>query len=200
MLLSANMNPRGFSLIEMMVAVAIFAVVMTMALGALLSMSETDRRAQTLKSVINNLNFSLDSMTRSIRTGRDYHCDVSQGTLTNPRDCIGTPADSFAYRPSQGGTYAYKLVSATDATSRALCGQATGSVGCIVRSTDGGANYYSITAPEVYIDTLRFYVRGNGGNDQPMVTILISGTVTISARQDSPFNLQASVTQRLYDR
>lgn len=189
-------NPRGFTLVEMMVAVAIFAIVMTVALGALLSMAESDRKAQTLKSVINNLNFSLDSMSRSIRTGQAYHCDATQGTLSAGRDCSDTPANSLAYQPALGGTVIYRL----ETSSATLCGQPPSRVGCITRSTDGGVSYGAITSSEVYINGLNFYVTGaESASVQPKVTILISGVVTVSGAQSSPFSLQTSVTQRLYD-
>ncbi len=182
----------------MMVSVAIFAIVMTISLGALLSMSESDRKAQTFKSVINNLNFAMDSMSRSIRTGQVYHCDASQTPITSTRDCTGTPSSSFAFLPADGSnTLIYKL----ESSNATLCGQPSARVGCIVRSTDSGANYASITSPEVYVDVLNFYVTGSAVGDgvQPKVTILISGVVTVTVTQSSTFNLQTSVTQRIYD-
>ncbi len=182
----------------MMVSVAIFTIVMTIALGALLSMSESDRKAQSFKSVINNLNFSMDSMSRSIRTGQVYHCDIGQTPITATRDCAATAATSFAFRPANSSnTVVYRL----ESSNATLCGQPSARVGCITRSTDGGANYSSITSPEVYIDTLNFYVTGStvGDSIQPKVTILISGLVTVTATQTSAFNLQTSVTQRIYD-
>ena len=196
---------RGFTLVEMMVSVAIFAIVMTIALGSLLAMSESDRKAQTLKSVINNLNFSLDSMSRSIRTGQAYHCDSLQLPLSDPRDCKDTsqggPATSFAYQPAQGGaTVVYRFE--TSDTAAAVCGQPAGKVGCITRSFDGGNTYLAITSPEVFISALNFYVIGAAESPstiQPKVVILISGVVTVTATQTSAFNLQTSVTQRLYD-
>lgn len=181
-----------------MVSVAIFTIVMTIALGALLFMSESDRKAQSFKSVINNLNFSMDSMTRSIRTGQVYHCDISQGSVSSPRDCAAPSASSFAFRPADSSsTFVYKL----ESSNAALCGQPSNRVGCIARSTDGGASYASITSPEVYVDRLDFYVTGStvGDGFQPKVTILISGEVTVTATQKSALNLQTSVTQRIYD-
>lgn len=192
-----TMPPRGFTLIETIVSVAIFAIVMTIALGSLLAMIESDRKAQTLKSVINNLNFSMDSMTRSIRTGEDYHCDAAVGTITAARDCGGVPATSFVYKPVVGNTTIYRL----ESSNAALCGQPAARVGCITRSTDNGVTYSAITSPEVYIQALKFYVTGaENPNLQPKVTVLIAGEVTVSASQKSPLNLQTSVTQRLYDR
>ncbi len=196
-------SSRGFSLIEMLVAVAIFAVVMTMALGALLAMAESDRRAQTLKSVVNNLNFVLDSMSRSIRTGQSYHCDTTVTPITTTRDCAATSANSFAYLPSgvASNRTIYRLET-TGGANAALCGQPLARVGCILRSTDGGTTYSAVTSSEVYITTLHFNVLGSTSGDffQPKLTIRLAGEVTTSATQKSVFNLQTSITQRLYDR
>lgn len=202
------MQTKGFTLIEMLVSVAIFAVVMTIALGALLSMSESDRKAQALKSVINNLNFGLDSISRSIRTGTNYHCGDSavtngsgQAGYTTTRDCTGTPANTFAYNDGNS-TVVYRL----ETTDYAACGQLQSAVGCILRSTQGGGagTFVPITAPEVIVNSLSFYVTGaeSIGNSllmQPKVTILIAGTVSGAGGANTAFNLQTSVTQRLYD-
>ncbi len=204
-----NLNTRrGFTLIEMLVSVAIFSIVMVIALGSLLAMSESDRKAQSLKSVINNLNFSLDAMSRSIRTGINYHCGTT-GTLTNPFDCpivagVMVPDTYFTYKTADG------VVGAGD--SPILNAQVTYCLGTvsplacnssgntILRSINGGT-FSPLTAPEVKITTLAFYVKGapSGDNIQPKVTILISGSVSANGTQSSPFNLQTTVTQRLYD-
>lgn len=191
---------RGFTLIELMVSVAIFAVIMVMSLGALLSISAADRKAETVESVMNNLNFAVESMTRTIRTGYDYHC----GSVTGGDCASGGTLFKFTAQDGSAVVYAFDNSSA--------CGQ-TGTVqGCILRSTDGGATYLPITAPEVVISNvagtgsgLEFYLRGSalgstGDNIQPNVVITITGYVRISETQTSPFSLQTSVTQRLYDR
>jgi prepilin-type N-terminal cleavage/methylation domain-containing protein len=190
------MKARGFTLIEMIIAVGIFAIVMTIALGALLAMSESDRKAQTLKSVINNLSFTMDAMSRSIRTGQTFHCG-SGGTLTAPLDCAGSPATAFAFQNSDGDTVLYEH--RTAAGDAALCGQPASRVGCITRSIEGGPAA-ALTSPEVYITSLSFYVNGAQSiTVQPKVTILLAGEVSVSATQKSQFNLQTTVTQRLYD-
>ena len=183
----------------MLVSVAIFAVVMTIALGSLLSMSESDRRAQTLKSVINNLNFSLDAMSRSMRTGQNYHCDITLGSAPSAsRDCTGIspsppPASSFAFLSADGVT-GVEYCLAGGQIMRAITAPASLPTSC------AGASFSEITAKEVTIQSLQFYVTGAEVTSiQPKVTILISGTVTVSATQTSTFNLQTSVTQRLYD-
>jgi len=190
-----NLNlQKGFTLVEMLVSVAIFAVVMTVALGSLLAMSESDRKAQTLKSVINNLNFSLDSMSRAIRTGTTYSCDIAQWAPGVSRDCASTPANSFAFRAADatGSTVGYCLSGGAIRRSAT-----TGSLS----TTCSSSAYSDITSTEVEITTLSFYVTGAAavGGIQPKVTILLSGYVTVAGSQRSEFNLQTTVTQRLYD-
>lgn len=188
---------KGFTLIEIMVSVGIFATVMVIALGALLAMSESDRKAQTIKSVINNLNFSLDAMTRGMRTGTDYHCDVAQGTLTSPLNCgAGVSATSMAFLSADNQTVQY----CRGNRSPAACS----SSGTAILVKKGAGAWAPLTASEVLITNLQFFVTGAGTTGsgqyiQPYVVILLSGRVQVSASQNSDFDLQTSVTQRLYD-
>jgi len=187
---------RGFTLIEMLISTAIFAVVMVISLGALLAMSESDRKAQTLKSVINNLNFSLDSISRTVRTGSNYQCGAGG-------DCASTPGTLFTFTAPGGSSVKYRFENTTTDASNAatVCGQSGAVVGCIARSTDGGVNWAAVTAPEVIITKLSFFLLGTTANDQkqPKLTILLSGYVQATGIRQTVFNLETSVTQRLYD-
>lgn len=182
---------RGFTLVEMLVSVAIFSVVMTIALGALLSMSEGDRKVQTLKSVVNNLNFAVDSMSRALRTGTTYHCDITQGTPESVRDCTSTPASSVSFRNADGATVGYCL-QGTVLRRAATTG--------LLPTSCANSEFIPVTSNEVQISTLSFFVTGAAQNGvQPKVSIIMSGTVRVSEGETSPFNLQTSVTQRFYD-
>lgn len=195
-MIALSLKPRGFTLIEMMVSVAIFATVMTIALGALLAMSESNRKAQTLKSVVNNLNFSLDAMSRAMRTGTTYHCDIGVGIVTVTRDCgAGVAATSVAFLSSDRQTVQYCRGNGS------ICDPA----GSAILVSKGAAAFAPITAAEVTITNLQFYVSGAdnttplGASTQPRVVILLSGLVPVSGTQNSAFDLETSVTERLYD-
>ena len=188
------MMNRGFTLIEVMVAVTIFSVVMTVALGSLLAMSESNRRAEALKSVINNLNFSLENMSRSIRTGYNYHCGTGGDlALPSPQDCTGAGASYFAYRSADGFNIAYCL-DGTAIKRQIVAG------GVALSGSCNSSNFVPITSSEVLVEALQFVVIG--AQDiaiQPKTTILLSGSVRLQGAQTSRFDLQTSVTQRLYD-
>ena len=70
-------NKTGFTLVEIIVALGLFTIVMFVATGALLSIVSVNKKAQAQQSAINNLNFALENMTRSLRTGYNYHCELS---------------------------------------------------------------------------------------------------------------------------
>jgi prepilin-type N-terminal cleavage/methylation domain-containing protein len=183
------MNNRGFTLIEMLVSVAIFAVVMVVALGALLSLSEANRRAELLSSATNNFNSAIDSMSRAIRTGQNYHC--GGGTLTLAQDCAASGSSEFAFLSATNQEVVYEF-------STSGC---PNSAGCILRSLDGGSTFASITSPELVVTSLMFYVIGSpkGDNIQPKVDMLVGGHIVIQGSQNATLSLQTSITQRLYD-
>jgi type II secretory pathway pseudopilin PulG len=67
-----SLTTKGFTLIEIMVATSIFMVVMLMAMGALVTTSHTAKKAQALRTAMDNVNFAMESMTRTLRMGQDY--------------------------------------------------------------------------------------------------------------------------------
>lgn len=178
----------GFTLIEIMVSVSIFAIVMTISAGSLFSILDANAKSQAQKSVINNLNLALESMSRSIRVGSSYHCGNS-GSITLPANCSG--GDTFFAFEASGGD----SESGSDQVIYRLGGTA------IERSTDGGASFTAITSPQVVIDRLVFYVTGSSNSDslQPKVLITVSGHAGIKERIRTEFNIQNTVTQRLLD-
>lgn len=181
---------RGFTLIELLVAVGIFTVVMVVSLGALLAVAESDRKAQTLKTITNNLSFALDSMARNIRTGVDYSC----GSWTPGTDCAGSTGGTlFTFEDVHGNRVGYR--------HRVNSGDCGNDVGCMQRSTDGGVSWATITSPEVLVSSFNFYLLGSqqGDNYQPRVTITSVGAVQVTEALQSEFRIQTAVTQRLYD-
>lgn len=180
---------RGFTLIELLVSVAIFSVVMLVAVGSLLTMVEASRKAQAMKSVMNNLNFAMESMSRTVRVGSYYHCGVA-GSIGSPQDC---PQGSsyFAFEKSGGDPYTL-----TDQVIYRLLNSR------IERSTDGGSAFIPITSPEVIIENLQFFVVGSEplpDTIQPKVVMIVRGYAEITERSRTEFDLQTTIAQRLPD-
>jgi len=187
----------GFTLIEMLVSVAIFSVAMVIVVGSLVSLNDAARKARTIRIATDNLSAAVDSMSRTIRMGIDYHCELTNGAaptgpLRAPQNCPMTDRDGggggdlIAVEGQQGS----RSTAADQIVYRLLDNR-------IKRSTDGGATYLDLTAPEINIDHLRFYVHGTQNNeDQPMVTIVIQGTASSSQKTVTTLNIQTTIGSR----
>lgn len=94
---------KGFTLVEMIVSVSIFAIVALVALGALLKIVDVNKKAQSLKTTINSVNFMLESMSREMRVGTRYYCGSSfsftAGNQLTPTSC------NFSSFPSNNSSW-----------------------------------------------------------------------------------------------
>ena len=70
------LHRRGFTLIELVVAIAVFAVIVSVAVGGFVGALRSQRQVSALISVNNNVSLALEEMAREIRTGRNF-CDLA---------------------------------------------------------------------------------------------------------------------------
>jgi len=170
-----------------MVSVSIFSIIMVMSMGSILSVLTANTKSQTLRSVMDNLNSTLEGMTRTIRFGTAYHSG-NTGTLIDPRDTNNPAGDeSITVRDSAGQTVTYGF----DSMNRR-----------IVRNV-GGTGDFPLTSPDVRIEFFKVFVSGTapGPADilQPRVIIVIKGTVIGRNSSGTTFVLQTTVSQRQHD-
>ncbi len=171
---------KGFTLIELMTALSIFAVVMTISMGSILGIFDANRKSRSLKSVMSNLNIAIESMSRDIRFGTNYHCG-SSGAVTSPQDC------------TSGGTFISFSSSSDEQVTYRLSGTS------LERRVDTG-DFVAMTAPEVFIDSLTFYVYGTGTGNllQPRAFISLKAHAG-TGRGRSDLVIQTLMTQRALD-
>ena len=89
---------KGFSLIEMVVAVGVFAVVITISLAAFLNISDIQKRTEALRAINDNLNFSLETMMREIRSDSNYRVGSGGTSLTISNES----GNDISYRLNNG--------------------------------------------------------------------------------------------------
>lgn len=174
---------RGFTLIELMVSLSVFIIIMTVSLGSILSVLSSNEKSQTKKTSMDNLNFALESISRTIRFGTNFACGTTASNPPAANDCVAGGA-SFSVRDSNGALVVYSL-----------------SNGQIMKAVNNGtAN--PVTSGEVSITRLTFYVFNSSlwpEVGQPRVVISLSGTVGVKTATKSVFNLQTTVSQRKLD-
>lgn len=183
-------SKSGFTLIEVLVSTSIFAIVMLVATGAVFSVIEANKKSHSLKSVMTNLNFALESMMRDIRVGTRYSCNGSG-------DCPISPGNKFIYKANRDvdGDSFYDPQDSNDQIEYELVG---GRIEKHIYGTNPSS--YPITAEEITISDLKFYVVGSGNSDgkQPKVVFTIAG-YSGEGSSKSDFNIQTTVSQRALD-
>ena len=170
---------KGFTLIELMTAVSIFIIVMTISMGSIIGIFDANRKSRSLKTVLNNLNLTVESLSREMRFGKNYHC--GSGDVTSPQNCpSGDTLISFLSSDNIQITYRLN--------------------GTAIEKQVGGEGYIAVTAPEIIIDNLTFYTLGTGiGNTlQPKAVIIIKSHAG-AGKERSDFTLQTLVSQRTMD-
>ncbi len=186
---------KGFTLVELMVATSIFVVIMLASMSSLFVMLNAAKSSKALRFAMDNVNFAMESMTRSIRMGTNYYCG-SYGELVNTGD-LSTTKDCANGESSGGTLLAFKSQEAT-ATNKVVYKLSKSQNGnfYIARCGEGGS-CVPIISPLVNIEKLKFFVDGSSPNDskQASVYIIIKGTVTIKGVPTS-FAIQTMASQR----
>lgn len=186
-----------------MIAVSIFLVITTIGIGSLLNANLVHQKSQNMRSILDNLSFIMEDMSRNLRTGSSYHCFIASDPIpsetssivSTPQSCLNGWA--LAFEPSGG-------LSSNNDDQWIYYIDNTGK---IFKSTAGpyaDSSFIQLTPDEVVIDTgaSGFSVLGAEGvaadSQQPFVTIRLVGTITYR-NVVTPFSLQTSVSQRLMD-
>ncbi|HYF29329.1 MAG TPA: type II secretion system protein, partial [Candidatus Paceibacterota bacterium] len=157
---------RGYSLVELIVAVGIFSMTTLIVTSVYLALVNLDRQARATNQLAANLDFAMESMVRNIRTGRDYECP--------PPNCNLTFTDSedvlTHYRENSDGTIG--ICTGDDA----------------LNCTD--ENALPLTDPQITVEDLRFYVPDD--EYQPRVVIVAEGTMETNLGEEIRFSIQSS--------
>lgn len=166
--------PRsGFTLVELLVAMGIFSVVVTIAVGGFTVALRSQRQAAGLLAANSNVSITIEQMAREIRTGYNFctlqNCLLSELTFKNAR------GEDVTYRLNNGAIER-KAVPA-----------------------GGSAEFQKITADNVLIRHLEFYLNGREAGDglQPRITIALGVSSPEIGISGSVVNLQTTVSSRL---
>lgn len=211
-MIKKQFQQSGFTLIEMIVSVAIFSIVATITVGALLILISTNQQLQTEQNIMTNLSFALDSMTREIRTGTNYHCSErdSGGTanlfeagtnldlVTSPavRDCADGVVNERDY---QGVSFIEAGDSITGSSNERILYFFDRDAGQIMRRV-GSESPQSIVSSGVFVTDAEFFVTGTDTTDdiQPTVTVVIEARESDDV-SSKPYRIQTTVVQRALD-
>lgn len=175
----------GFTLVEMMVAIAVFSIVMVTAMSALLNVIDANNKARAIKTAINNVSFALEGISKDMRMGTGYGCvDVSgDSTSCEPAGNIGV-----SFTSSKTGNPIVKYVFDEDKNQILSCVTVLGS-----------CNFSALTSSEVTLKNVKFYILNVENTDntdtQPRMIMTVSGEAGTKEKIKTQFDLQTGVSQ-----
>ena len=208
------MGKRGFTLIELVVSIGLFSTLMLLSTGSVLSMLTASQKARNTRIAVDNVSAAIDYMSREIRLGAMFHCEVG-GSLTSPI----TDPQPCSYSTGGGEYLAFERAGGDPSLvavppklgpgdqlifSRAVDpADPTNTRHIIQASNDSGVTFSPLTSSGMDIQVLKFYVDGvnypvaGGDGNQPRITILIKGVAGADKiKTQSAFTLQTTLTAR----
>lgn len=180
----------------MMIAITLFLVIVIYGMQSLLNANLVHKKTQDMRSILDSLTFTLDDMSKNIRTGSNYHCiedDIDFNNLDQPKSCENGSGISFTPADfSESSTWVYLIFD-----------------GHIYKTTQPSTSfditeYIQLTPEEVIIENASgFSVLGaespiDGDNQQPLVIMRLIGTINRN-NISTPFSIETAVSQRLID-
>ncbi len=216
---SSYNNQKGFTLVEVMIAVGLFVVVMIAGVGAVLSANSSHKKTQSQRAILDNMSFILEDMSRNIRLGSTLRCPagVSASPLGGSEEhLVGSISGvtSSDCGPGAGGearSVAFETQTGDPANDADQAVYMFYTNDRLYKSINGGADFYPISAEGVKFSAdSGFTVLGSapfsdsgtgiGATDavQPRAVIRLSGTIQYKDIL-TPFDIQTTVSQRFID-
>jgi len=201
-----NKKNGGYTIIETMIAVSLFILIVVAGVGALLNANVVHNKSQNMRSIIDNLSFIMEEMSRNIRTGYNYRCvstwsvaDIGAPTLDDVQSC-GENGRVLLFEEAHGD--GNEDVN-SDQWVYVILPPAGGGSANVYKSSNGGASFDQLNVDEIHIDSFSgFQVLGAEkpitNKQQPLVTIHLSGEI-VYKDITTPFSIQTTVAQRLID-
>lgn len=220
---SKKYSNKGFSLLEMIVALGLFSVGALIAVGGFLSVISASKKAQTTKTSINSINYMMEGMLREMRLGNDYYCANSASTAYNTYvySDVTRNNGSLYGGPSNDATLAF-------ITNKKLAPSYTDSIAYVYRYTrpsDDGLTYgyvakaecssastcsaltsdsYTRITPENTNITSMYFKCGEASNslpdddkNPPYLKVYVKGVSGDKLKEQTEFNLESLVTPRI---
>lgn len=172
---------EGFTLMEVMVSVSIFTIIVVVGIGSLLTINETYRKSQTDRKAVDSLTYTLEAMSRRIRTAQTWN-----GTP-------GAAVSSFSFKDQDGIDVSYQYDTQTPDHI------------AVTETVPGGSpETYDVTPDGVHIDNsipgggLWFTQYQASPTSQKYLQINIGGKVD-NGKQTSQFMFQTAVSKRTFE-
>ncbi len=192
-------SQSGFTLVELMVSLSLFIIVVLALVGSLYTVNDASKRVQAMRTVMDNINFAMESMSRNIKTSEDITCGSEidgAREVSCPIGISGAGTANISMHSTLGKSQIVEYKFENGAiykrnTPFLVVGDPTSGPGA-------PGSWIAITSPEISIENMRFYVSGASYTDgeQPSVIIKLEGVASVQGGTSVPFAIQTLLSQR----
>jgi len=202
--LRSRAGRRGFTLIEMLVAIAVFSVLIAAASDIFMMASRAQRKIFDLQSMQASSRFTLDAIVREVRTGT-----IDYGYYASREPSLKTPERVLALIDSEETPIKFYE---SDELTEAYCGDALNTPCLLVEVGDydpaplnpRGIKVHAVNffiTPEVDPMAFDLTIPGYASDVQPIVTMVMSlESVGRKSGERTYLDVQATATSRKYVR
>jgi type II secretory pathway pseudopilin PulG len=192
----------GFSVIEMIVAIGLFAMVVVVALTSVLALVNANEKTRTARSALDNLGFTVEEMARALRFGQNYYCEAGSTPInlysSNNRSECPNGGSYLAFEDRSGFINLYYY----SATDKCIMKKVTNIQWAAGDFTDvlpptSGHGYACISSDDVEVTYFKFHVHSWTIDSKiQRVTIVIRGYAGENPSTQSTFDFMTSVASR----
>lgn len=162
---------RGFTLVEILVASSIFALLILMVTGIFLGVVNAQRKTVAVRTLQDSVRYIIEAISRDVRTGYDFSLFQNELRFTST---IGGGIQQVSYRLDSNVIYKG-----------------------VFDSGSGGYAFSALTPDNLRVDYLNFYLSGETAGDQrqPRITVTL-GVTAGQGIQETKINIQTTLSQR----
>ncbi|MFA6254167.1 MAG: type II secretion system protein [Candidatus Paceibacterota bacterium] len=179
---------KGFTLIEMMVAVSIFVIVAFIVTTVLLTLSASFKKSQKIRLLMDNMNFSVQSIALGLREGAPVIAGDCSGD-----GCAFVPVDKWVSGSSD--KVCYKKLDREDGSNTSSifsCPVLGGNCGTCDISSGQDILSKSIDIKKAWFEIFPSPM----GGKRRAIKIVVAGVINGRPSERTDFAIQTAVTQR----
>lgn len=190
---STSFRSSGFTLVEMLVAVSIFSVVVTIAADIFIRAQRAQRQAAALEKVQDVTRFIMTRMAQELSAGRiayecyagtEGSCNISTRSIVEDRRIV---SDTLAVQGADGKRTFFTMRGTNDPDYGGICGSSEETAPCLIIALPGTSMHERVTPDGYTIQKLAFSI--TPGKDP--FTIDMTGDPPLN---DYPVDAQPKVT------
>lgn len=182
---------KGFTLIEIIIAVGIFTVIMLLSVGGFLSLSSVQKSVQNNQEILNEFRFAIDLIGREVTSGYSFTDNCENG-------CGNVKFVSKVRPDVPSGVIHYYL---DTNTGRIIKGKQTTYGACYDLIGDPpfyAQCYQPFTSDKVFVDSFKLFIdHDEEWDEKTIITIVIEGRVLPGTKNEKPFQISSSYSPRL---